>query len=122
MTIAFMHAPEEQTIYTTPPKGYARKGYSWLLKRNINGRRSGSRYFAEWLAPLLISKGLKRRVLEPCMFGHTDWDLFYLIHVDDFLAAGPLGRNQEMPEMLGQEMLLKIGDGELDEVRELLLT
>lgn len=44
------------------------------------------------------------------MFVHAGWDWVYNIHTDDFLAAGPPDKNKIMLlEMIGQEMLLKVG-------------
>lgn len=80
------------------------------MTRTINGRRGGSCDFAEWLAPLLISKGFRRGILEPCLFVRSELDLVYVIHVDDFLASGPATQSARMLSYLSEEMLLNIGE------------
>eukprot|EP00969_Alexandrium_andersonii_P150964 6675370-Alexandrium_andersonii.AAC.1 len=52
-TTAFVHAPEQETVYTQPPEGYGRPGLVWQLMRNINGRRPGGLRWFEWLAALI---------------------------------------------------------------------
>ena len=42
VTTAFMHAAEEELIYTAPADGWRKPGWSWKLTKNINGRRTGA--------------------------------------------------------------------------------
>eukprot|EP00969_Alexandrium_andersonii_P326183 14412542-Alexandrium_andersonii.AAC.1 len=44
-TTAFMHAPEEDDVYTMPPEGYRVPGMVWKLLKAINGRRNAGRSF-----------------------------------------------------------------------------
>ena len=46
---AFLHAPEDEDVYTDSPKCWECEGQCWKLIRNINGRRNGSQSFTEWL-------------------------------------------------------------------------
>lgn len=105
MTAELMHIPEEEKIYTSAPKRRERKGYSWRCVRKVSGKRSGSCDFVEWLTPLLISKGFKRCALEACIFVHPTLDLVYVIHADDFLAAGGASPQPQILVNLSKDMV-----------------
>lgn len=108
-----MRTPEEESVphAAPPPKDCGRKGLHWRLTRKLSGRRGGSRDFAERLAPLLISRGCRRRgMVEPCLSTHGVLNLVYAIHAHDPLASGPAVHHQQMLSSIGEEMLLKFGE------------
>ena len=95
---AFMHAPEQELIFTYPPDGWQSPGWVWQLLRKINGRRDGSHEFTEWFSTQLEQLKFKRCVSHPCVFvwepeTHVDGEdrqrVILAIHVDDLMMIGP---------------------------------
>ena len=69
---AFMQADTSCETYVRPPKGQERDGcWIWRLHGAMNGMRTVSRDFTEFLAGVLTEHmGFQRGELERCLFVH----------------------------------------------------
>ena len=93
LTTAFLHAEENELIYTTAPAGYEREGFAVQALRKLNGRRDGSHVFTEWLAGVIQSLGGKRCRVNPSVFvffveGIGPAQRYVLFYIDDGKIAG----------------------------------
>ena len=60
-----MHADSSCEMFARPPKGQERDGWIWRLHGAMNGMRTASRDFTEFLAGILTEHmGFKRGKLE----------------------------------------------------------
>ena len=58
-------------MFARPPKGQERDGWIWRQHGAMNGMRTASRDFTEFLAGFITEHmGLKRGKLERCLFVH----------------------------------------------------
>ena len=66
---AFMQSDSSCEMFARPPKGQERDGWIWRLHVAMNGMRTASRDFTEFLAGILTEHmGFKRGKLERCLF------------------------------------------------------
>jgi len=85
---AFMQAPAREVMYARPPAGLREPGWLWRVLKAMNGARTASADFSEFLADVLVNNmGMVRGVMEPCSY-RTQQTLRTVIHVDDPIAAG----------------------------------
>eukprot|EP00969_Alexandrium_andersonii_P101530 4479494-Alexandrium_andersonii.AAC.1 len=68
----------------------------WQLKRVINGRRKGSKEFADWLSCQLTQMDYKRSRICAAIFIHPQCQCVVEIHVDDFKVHGSLAAREEL--------------------------
>ena len=81
---AFMQAASSSETYARPPKGQERDGWIWKLRGAMNGMRTASRDFTEFLAGILTEHmGFKRGKLARCLFIHESNEARVVSHVDD---------------------------------------
>ena len=83
---AFMQADSPSKTYARTPKGQERDGWIWRLHGAMNGMRTASRDFAEFLAGVVTEcMGFKRGKLERCLFIHESNEVRVVSHIDDSL-------------------------------------
>ena len=71
LVCAFMQADSFCEMFVRPSKGQERDGWIWRLHGAMNGMRTASRDFTEFLAGILTEHmGFKRGKLERCLFVH----------------------------------------------------
>ena len=71
LVCAFIQADSSCEMFARPPKGQERGGWIWKLHGAMNGMRTASRDFTEFLAGVLTEHmGFKRGKLERCLFVH----------------------------------------------------
>ena len=69
LVCAFMQADSSSETFATLPKKQEREGWIWKLHGAMNGMRTASRDFTEFLAGLFTKHmGFKRGKLERCLF------------------------------------------------------
>ena len=88
---ASMQADSSCEMFARPPKGQERDGWIWRLHGAMNGMRTASRDFTEFLAGMLSEHmGFKRGKLERCLFVHESNETRVVSHVDDpLICANP---------------------------------
>ena len=75
-------------VFARSPKGQERDGWIWRLHGAMNGMRTASRDFTDFLAGVLTEHmSFKRGKLEPCLFGHESNETRVVSHVDDPLIC-----------------------------------
>ena len=85
---AFMQADNSSETYARPPNGQERDGWIWRLHGAMNGMRTASRDFTEFLDGILKEDiGFKRGNLERCLFVHESNKTSVVSHVDDPLIC-----------------------------------
>ena len=83
---AFMQADSSCEMFARPPKGQERDGWIWSLHGAMNGMRTASRDFTEFLAGILTElMGFKRGKLERSLFVHKSHETRVVSHVDNHL-------------------------------------
>ena len=88
LVCAFMQADSSFEMFARPPKGQERDGWIWRLHGAMNGMRTASRDFTEFLAGVLTEHmGFKRGKLERCLFVHESNETRVVSHVDDPLIC-----------------------------------
>ena len=88
LVCAFMQADSSSEIFARPPKGQERDGWIWRLHGAMNGMRTASRDFTEFLAEILTEHmGFQRGKLERCLFVHESNETRVVSHVDDPLIC-----------------------------------
>jgi len=88
---AFMQAPTRTAMYARPPVGLRSPGWYWKVLKAMNGARTASADFSEFLASVLTEKlGMIQGIVEPCMFKSSGL-LRVCIHVDDPIATAKQG-------------------------------
>ena len=84
LVCAFMQADSSCEMFVRLPKGQERDGWIWTLHGAMNGMRTASRDFTEFLAGTLTEHmGFKRGKLERCLFVHESNETRVVSHVDD---------------------------------------
>ena len=82
LVCAFMQAGSSCEMVARPPKGQERGGWIWRLHGAMNGMRTASRDFTEFLAGILTEqRGFKRGKLERCLFVHESNEARVVSHV-----------------------------------------
>ena len=85
---AFMQADSSCEMFALPPKGQERDGWNWRLHGAMNGMRSASRDFTEFLAGIVTDcMGFKRGKLERCLHIHESNEVRVVSHIDDPLIC-----------------------------------
>ena len=85
---AFMQADSSCEMFARPPKRQERDGWIWRLHGAMNGMRTASRDFTEFLAGILTEHmGFKHGKLERCLFVHESNETCVVPHVDDPLIC-----------------------------------
>ena len=88
LVCAFMKADTSSETYARPPKGQEPDGWIWTLHGAMDGMRTASRDFTEFLAGILTERmGVKRGKLERCLFIHESNEMRVVSHVDDPLIC-----------------------------------
>ena len=64
LACAFTQADSSCEMFSRPPKGLERDRWIWRLHGAMNGMRTASRDFTEFLAGVLTNTGFKRGKLE----------------------------------------------------------
>lgn len=108
---AFLHAPEVDRAFTSPPEGCECGGQIVRLKRKVYGRRNGPQVFMEWLAIQLCQRGRTRSRLCPCTFSRArqhGTTANITAHVDDLAIAALPGETENILDELREVMLLKV--------------
>ena len=83
-----MLADSSCEMLARPPKGQERDGWIWRLHGAMNGMRTASRDFTEFLAGTLTEHmGFKRGKLERCLFVHESNEKRVVSHVDDLSSV-----------------------------------
>ena len=80
LVCAFIHGDSSCEMFARPPKGQERDGWIWRLHGAMNGMRTASRDFTEFLAG-------ERGKLERCLSVHESNETRVLSHVDDPLTC-----------------------------------
>ena len=84
LVCAFKQAVSSCEMFARPPKRQERDGWIWRLHGAMNGMRTASRDFTEFLADLM---GFIRGKLERCLFVHESNENRLVSHVDDPLSC-----------------------------------
>ena len=85
---AFMQAESSCEMFARLPKRQERDGWIWRPHGALNGMRTASRDFTEFLAGMLTEHmGFKRGKLERCLFVHESNETRVVFHVDDPLIC-----------------------------------
>ena len=88
---AYLYGRRTEEIFVELPIGHKdrqKKKNVWVTKASVYGLRDAPRLWNEHLNKTLLMFGLKRSVLEPCLY-KLEEELFYvLIYVDDIIYAG----------------------------------
>jgi len=88
LVTAFMQAPSRKIMYAFPPGSKGQDGWCWRILKAMNGARTASADFSEFLAKVLTNKMcFKQGKLEPCLFAASS-RMRMVIHVDDPMAVG----------------------------------
>ena len=88
LVCAFMQPDSSCEMFARPPKGQERDGWIWRLHGAMNGMRTASRDFTEFLAGILTEHmGFKRGKLERCLFVHESNETRVVSLVDDPLIC-----------------------------------
>lgn len=92
VTCAFLNGelPDTETVYMRSPCGSGEpSGSIWKLKRCIYGLKQASRRWNQHLHQSILSAGLTRCVMDPCLYHHHSADGITLaaIVVDDILVG-----------------------------------
>ena len=92
LVCAFMQADSSCEMFARHPKGQERDGWIWRLHGAMNGMRTASRDFTEFLAGILTEHvGFKRGKLGRCLFVHESNETRVVSHVDDpLICAKPV--------------------------------
>ena len=91
LVCAFMQADSSCEMFARHPKGQERDGWIWRLHGAMNGMRTASRDFTEFLAGILTEHmGFKRGKLERCLFVHESNETRVVSHVDDPLICAQI--------------------------------
>ena len=88
LVCAFMQADSSCEMFARPLKGQERDGWIWRLHGTMNGMRTASRDFTEFLAGILAGHmGFERGKLERCLFVYESNETRVVSHVDDPLIC-----------------------------------
>ena len=108
---AFMQADNSSETYARPPKGQEREGWIWKLHGAMNGMRTASRDFTEFLAGILTKHmGFKRGKLERCLFIHESNEARVVSHVDDPLICAKPATLEKFWTQITRLVVIKRGE------------
>ena len=88
---AYLYGRRQEEVYLELPIGHkdrAKRENVWVTKASVYGLRDAPRLWNEHLNKTLLNFGLKRSILEPCLY-KLEEELFHvLIYVDDIIYTG----------------------------------
>ena len=98
-------------MFARPPKGQERDGWNWRLDGAMNGMRTASRDFTEFLAAILTEHvGFKRSKLERCLFVHESNETRVVSHVDDPLICAKPATLEKFWMQIAKLVVIKRGE------------
>ena len=91
LVCVFMQADSSCEMFARPPKAQERDGWIWRLHGAMNGMRTASRDFTEFLVGAVTEHtGFKHGKQERCLFVHESNETRVVFHVDDpLICANP---------------------------------
>ena len=108
---AFMQADSSSKTYARTPKGQERDGWTWRLHGAMNGMRTASRDFTEFLAGIVTEcVGFKRGKLECCLFIHESNEMRVVSHVDDPLICAKPPTLEQFCMQITKLVVIKRGE------------
>ena len=111
LVCAFMQVDSSSETYARPPKGQEREGWIWKLHGAMNGMRTASRDFTEFLAGILTKHmGFKRGKLERCLFVHESNETRVVSHVDDPLFCAKPATLEKFWTQITRLVVIKRGE------------
>ena len=111
LVCAFMQADPSCEMFARPPKGQEREGWIWRLHGAMNGMRTASRDFTEFLAGTLTEHmGFKRGKLERCLFVHESNETRVVSHVDDPLTCAKPATLENFWTQITKLVVIKRGE------------
>ena len=111
LVCAFMQADSSCEMFARPPKGQERDGWIWRLHGAMNGMRTASRDFTEFLAGILTEHmGFKRGKLERCLFVHESNETRVVSHVDDPLICAKPATLEKFWTQITKLVVIKRGE------------
>ena len=119
VSLAFVHAPEEEVIYVVPPaEAYhddvpdpVGVGEVWQITRKLYGRRDAPQGFQAWSFAQFKMHGFKQSVLHPTScYLMADNKIVSLItaHVDDWIVVSMPSMTEELIGMLSSSFMVKV--------------
>ena len=111
LVCAFMQADSSSETYARHPKGQEREGWIWKLHGAMNGMRTASRDFTEFLAGILTKHmGFKRGKVERCQFIHESNKARVVSHVDDPLICAKPATLEKFWTQITRLVVIKRGE------------
>ena len=111
LVCAFMQADSSCEKFARHPKGQERDGWIWRLHGAMNGMRTASRDFTEFLAGILTEHmGFKRGKLERCLFVHESNETRVVSHVDDPLICAKPATLEKFWTQITKLVVIKRGE------------
>ena len=108
---ALMQADSSCEMFAPPPKGQERDGWIWRQHGAMNGMRTASRDFTEFLAGILTEHmGFKRGKLERCLFVHESNETRVVSHVDDPLICAKSATLEKFWMQIKKLVVIKRGE------------
>ena len=108
---AFMQVDTFSETYARPPKGQERDCWIWRLHGAMNGMRTASRDFTEFLAGILTEHmSFKRGKLERCLFVHESNEARVVSHVDDPLICAKPATLEKFWMQITKMVVIKRGE------------
>jgi len=99
---AFLNSPLNEELFLSPTEGMdCPPGHTYKLRRAIYGLPQAGRSWNALLTELLVSKGLKQCVSDPCIFVANGGQLMVIVYVDDVIISS---LHQEIGQKLVQEL------------------
>ena len=111
LVCAFKQADSFCEMFARLPKGQERDGWIWRLHGAMNGMRTASRDFTEFLAGILTEHmGFKRGKLERCQFVHESNETRVVSHVDDPLICAKPATLEKFWTQITKLVVIKRGE------------
>ena len=111
LVCAFMQADSFCEMFARHPKGQEREGWIWRLHGAMNGMRTASRDFTEFLAGKLTEHmGFNRGKLERCLFVHESNETREVSHVDDPLICAKPATLEKFWTQITKLVVIKRGE------------
>ena len=108
---AFMQADSSCEMFPRPPQGQEREGRIWRLHGAMNGMRTASRDYTEFLAGVLTEcMGFTRGKLERCLFVHESNERRVVFHVDDPLSCATPATLEKFSLHITKLVVIKRGE------------
>ena len=111
LVCAFMQADSSCEMFARHPKGQERDGWIWRLHGAMNGMRTASRDFTEFLAGILTEHmGFKLGKLERCLFVHESDETRVASHEDDPLMCAKPATLEKFWSLITKLVVIKRGE------------